>query len=414
MATGVAGAMLVDGVGRLSRGERPSVRDLFLTPGNIGRVTDQLARMRGAAMKVGQLVSMDPGEMLPPELAEIMARLRADADHMPPKQLRDVLDANWGRGWRQKFAKFDVRPIAAASIGQVHRATLPDGRVVAVKVQYPGVRASIDSDVANVGALMKMSGLVPTGMAVGPLLDEAKRQLREEADYAREAGELSHFGALLIGDDRFLVPGVVPELSTEDVLVMEFAEGVPIEDVASADQATRDHVAETLIALLLRELFEFRAMQTDPNFANYRYNPETGQIVLLDFGATRYFSTDLVAHYRALMAAGLNEDRAGLRTQALQIGFFDASNAPHHQDGVLDMMEIAFDLLRSREPVAPGDPELLRRMRAAGEALAMDREFVHVPPMDVLYLQRKFAGMFLLCAKLQARVALRPLLEAYL
>lgn len=414
LAGRVGGAMLVDGVSRFSRGERPGMRDLLLTPANIGRITDQLARMRGAAMKVGQLVSMDPGELLPPELADIMARLRADADHMPPRQLRDVLDANWGAGWRRRFASFDVRPLAAASIGQVHRARLPDGRELAIKVQYPGVRASIDSDVSNVGALMKMSGLVPTGLDTSPLLDEAKRQLHEEADYTREAGQLRRFAALLAGDERFVVPWVEEDLSTRDVLAMAFADGVAIESLETAEQAVRDQACGTLIALILRELFEFRAMQTDPNFANYRWHPTKGCLVLLDFGATRDFSYDLVEQYRDLMAAGMALDRDALRDCALRIGFFDETTAPHHQEAVMEMIMIAFGHLGARDPVDLGAPEFLRRMRRAGEVLAADRDFVHVPPMDVLYLQRKFAGTLLLCAKLRGRVRFRHLLEDYL
>ncbi|NKX42483.1 AarF/ABC1/UbiB kinase family protein, partial [Rhodobacteraceae bacterium R_SAG2] len=104
--------------------------------------------MRGAAMKLGQLLSMDAGDILPQEFAVILSRLRAEADFMPPRQLKQVLDQNWGEGWQKQFRRFDVRPIAAASIGQVHRAILPDGRDVAVKVQYPGIAQSIDSDLS--------------------------------------------------------------------------------------------------------------------------------------------------------------------------------------------------------------------------------------------------------------------------
>ena len=186
MTASVAGSMAVNGVTQLGKGQRPSWRELLLTPRNLHKITNQLAQMRGAAMKIGQLVSMDTGEMLPAELAQIMARLRADADYMPPAQLKQVLNAQWPQNWLSQFAKFDVRPIAAASIGQVHRARLKDGRDIAIKVQYPGIAESIESDVANVGTLMKMSGLLPKGFELKPYLHEAAQQLHEETDYARE------------------------------------------------------------------------------------------------------------------------------------------------------------------------------------------------------------------------------------
>ena len=168
MAAGVAGNMALNGLAQLGRGERPTARDLLMTPRNIQRVADELAKMRGAAMKVGQLLSMDTGDVLPPELADIMARLRADADFMPPRQLKQVLNAELGESWLKRFAGFDVHPIAAASIGQVHRANLKDGQELAIKVQYPGIARSIDSDVANVGRLIKLAGVMPPGFDLTP------------------------------------------------------------------------------------------------------------------------------------------------------------------------------------------------------------------------------------------------------
>ena len=191
LASGVAGGMLAEGARQFSQGRRPSVGDLLLTPANAVRVTEQLAQLRGAAMKVGQLISMDAGEMLPPELSDILARLRADARPMPQVQLKAALNRRWGRGWESRFTRFDFDPIAAASIGQVHRAQTLAGEDLAIKVQYPGVRNSIDSDVDNVATLLRLSGLLPRELDISPLLGEAKRQLHEEADYEREGQHLA-------------------------------------------------------------------------------------------------------------------------------------------------------------------------------------------------------------------------------
>lgn len=414
MAAGVAGNMALSGAVRYSKGQRPSMRDLLLQPSNVNRIADELARMRGAAMKLGQLISMDTGEMLPPELARIMARLRAQADFMPPAQLKQVLNAAWPQNWLQSFAHFDVRPIAAASIGQVHRATLKDGREVAVKVQYPGVAKSIDSDVANVAALIKISGLLPKGFEIDAYVEEARKQLHEETDYAAEAGHLRRFGELLAGDDRYTLPEFHEDWSTPNILTMTYLPSRDIEDAAALDQGTRDRMATELVDLMLRELFEFRLMQTDPNFANYRFAPESKRLILLDFGATRNLGEELVAQYRRLMRAGMRGDREGLRAAAIEIGFFLESTQDRHADRILNMMEMVFGAITRAPLYAFGDAQLTREMNREGEALSRDGFLPPPLPIDVLFLQRKFAGIFLLAAKLQAKVPVADLLESHL
>ena len=222
MGGGVAAGMIGEGLRRLARGERPALPDLLLTPTNARRVTDQLSRLRGAAMKLGQMLSMDAGDMLPPELTAILSQLRDAAHVMPPAQLSRQLAAAWGPDWRRRFAHFDPRPIAAASIGQVHRATLPSGQELAVKVQYPGVAASIDADIDNVAMLLRISGLLPAGLDVVPLLAEAKRQLHEEADYRREAAQMTRYADLLADDPRFVVPRPVEDMLHPAVIAMDY------------------------------------------------------------------------------------------------------------------------------------------------------------------------------------------------
>ena len=306
LAGGIAGGMLAEGARRLAAGERPRVSDLLLTPGNAMRLTEQLSKLRGAAMKLGQMISLDAGDLLPAELTAILARLRDSAHYMPPSQLNQVLIAEWGKDWRKRFARFEATPIAAASIGQVHRAVLPDGRIIAIKVQYPGVAASIDADVDNVATLLRLSSLLPDGLDIAPLLAEAKQQLREEADYLREAEQMRRYGALLAGNPAFIVPAPLPELSSDRILAMDFIPGTPIDTLQAADQPTRDRAMGNLLELVLRELFEFGFMQTDPNFANYRWQAESGRIVLLDFGAARPVPEATIAAYRRLMLAGLD------------------------------------------------------------------------------------------------------------
>lgn len=414
LGAGVAGRVAAGGAAEIGRGRRPVLRDLMLTPANVRRVTGELAQMRGAALKLGQLVSMEGGDLLPPELAGIMARLREDAEHMPPKQLRRVLDAQWRPGWIREFERFDVRPLAAASIGQVHRARPRGGCELAIKVQYPGVAASIDSDVANVGALLRMSGLLPRGFDLGPYLGEARAQLRAETDYAAEARHMARFGALLAGEERFRVPEPAPEWSTGAVLAMTFEPGRPIEEAARAPQAVRDTLARDLIDLTLRELLEFGVMQTDPNFANYRWDEAGGRIVLLDFGAVREVGAGPADLHRRLLRAGLAGDAGALRDLAEEVGVVGAATPSGHARRLLGMGEAVFAELRAPGPVDFGTSDLPRRLREEGIALAEDGFAPPPVPAELLHLQRKFAGMFLLAARLGARVPVRSLVEARL
>ncbi len=413
LASGVVGGMLAEGARQLAQGKRPAFSDLLLTPGNARRVAEQLAQLRGAAMKVGQLLSMDAGDLLPSELSDILSRLRSDAHPMPMSQLVAVLNESWGKGWEARFERFSFTPLAAASIGQVHAAQGKDGQRLAIKVQYPGVRESISSDVDNVATLLRMSGLLPHGMDVAPLLQEAKLQLQNEADYLQEATHLRRFQQLLADSPDFLVPRGYTELSTPNILVMSFADGGPIETLEHAPQAERDRVITLLFGLLLREVFEFQCVQTDPNFANYRYQQETGKIVLLDFGATRLFSRNSSEAFRKLLVAGLRDDRAAISEAALDVGYFQPETLPKHRLLLTDLISQACEPLRHNGEYDFATSDLAGRLRDAGWQLGTDRNFWHTPPVDVLFLHRKMGGLYMLAAKLKAKVNVRCLFEPY-
>ncbi|WP_245162389.1 AarF/ABC1/UbiB kinase family protein [Brevundimonas sp. AJA228-03] len=414
LASGVAGGMLAEGARQFSQGKRPTVGDLLLTPANAVRVTEQLAQLRGAAMKVGQLISMDAGEMLPPELSDILSRLRADARPMPQVQLKAALNRRWGRGWEARFQRFDFDPVAAASIGQVHRALTREGEDLAVKVQYPGVRNSIDSDVDNVATLLRVSGLLPRELDVTPLLGEAKRQLHEEADYEREGQHLARFGALLADHPDVVVPALHAGLTRPDVLAMTYLSGDPVEDLIAAPQAQRDQVATVLMQLLLRELFEFGLMQTDPNFANYRHEATTGRIVLLDFGATREIRPEVAEGYRIFLKAALDDDRDGAIEAARRIGFFDDRALSKDRAGLEAMFDLAMAPFRAPGPFDFGDTAVVGQLRTRGMTFAEDRAVWHIPPIDTLFIQRKLGGIYLLAARLKARVDVRAILQPWL
>lgn len=413
LMTRVASGMLAEGARQIASGNRPVARDLLLTPANVRRVAEKLSHLRGAAMKLGQLLSMDAGDLMPPEMAELLSTLRAGATPMPMLQLAGVLEDSLGEQWQDQFQQFSFTPIAAASIGQVHRAVDHHGNELALKVQYPGIARSIDSDVDNVITLLKISRLLPEGVIADDLVEEAKLQLHAEADYLLEAGHLQEYRQLLSDDASFRVPLYFPELSSRNLLTMSYEEGVPVEALLEYPLSERNRCAELLLSLLFRELFEFGRVQTDPNFANFMYDPKTSQLVLLDFGATRHYRPDLVDAYQHLFSAGLRQDREGLLKAATQIGYFHTEITESQQQAVLQLFELAMEPLRA-EQYDFGSTDLASRLRDQGMALSLQEGYWHSPPVDALFLHRKLAGLYLLFARLKVSLACRDILKPWL
>jgi predicted unusual protein kinase regulating ubiquinone biosynthesis (AarF/ABC1/UbiB family) len=403
--------MLAEGARRLAKGEIPKVEEMILTPGNATRLADRLAHLRGAAMKMGQMISMDAGDLLPPELADILASLRDRANFMPTRQLDAVLKEQWGGDWRKQFKWFNPRPIAAASIGQVHKAMTRDGQELAIKVQYPGVADSIDSDVDNVATLLRISGVLPDELDISGLLAAAKEQLKEEADYLREGEQMRLYAERLAGEEGFVIPTLHQELTRERILAMSFEEGVPIEQLADQPQDERNQVFERMVRLVARELFEFGVMQTDPNFANFHYRKETGEIVLLDFGATREVSPESQRGYRSLLEAGLAADPDAVKKAAFDAGFVNQAALERHPDRIDRMIDIIINEMNRDAPFDFGDRSFVPVLMEDGMKIAEDKRAWHLPPTDTMFVQRKVSGTAMLGARLKAVVNLRAIIE---
>ncbi len=414
LAAGIAGNVVAGGVLDLASGKRPRMSDLMLTPANARKVTGKLAEMRGAAMKLGQLLSMDSGDFVPPELADILARLRADAEPMTDAQLAKILVKQWGENWQTTLSAFDSRPIAAASIGQVHRARSLDGRNLAIKIQYPDIAGSIDSDVENASLLLKASGLMPRHIDIKPLLTEAKMQLHDEADYVREAAYLLRYADALRGDPDFMIPEILAELSTPQILAMTYLPGIPIEQVAARSQMERDRVAHTLMDLVLRELFDFGVMQSDPNLANYLYDPESGKIILLDFGAARDVSPEIEQFYRKMLFAGVTGDETQLRSALQDFGLIDDQMDVAHVRSVTALFDMIIEPMLHNGTFDFGDNTLMRSIRDQGLSLLYNRANWRLPPAELFFIQRKLGGMYHLAARLRARVDVGALLRRHL
>lgn len=411
---GVAGGMVAEGARRLASGENISARDLILTPGNVQRLTDRLSHLRGAAMKMGQMISLDAGDFLPPELSRILATLRDQANFMPTRQLDQVLRSEWGPDWRKQFRWFNPRPIAAASIGQVHKALTRDGEELAIKVQYPGVAKSIDSDVDNVMTLLKVAGFAPPELEMGKLMAAAKQQLHEEADYEREGAQMALYREQLAGVEGFVVPRLHEGLTRGSILAMSFEDGVSIEELGSEPPERRDQVFARLIRLVARELFDFGVMQTDPNFANFRYRRDTGEIVLLDFGACRPVNPAVANGYRRMLDAGLRGNAEQVLAATIEAGFMMPIVAEKHPERVNRMIDIVINEMREDAPFDFGDRAFIPLLRDEGFAIAQDKDTWAFPPIETLFVQRKVSGTALLGARLKAKVSIRRITEEVL
>ncbi|MEL6339811.1 MAG: AarF/ABC1/UbiB kinase family protein [Myxococcota bacterium] len=392
-------------------GENPGL----MTVAGARGLARRLSRLRGAAMKLGQMMSMGSDQVIPPEIAEALSVLRAAADAMPRGQVTEVLVKNFGLDWEKHFAAFDFEPMASASIGQVHRATLPDGAEVALKIQYPGVRASIDSDVDNLASLLRLGRFLPGEVDFEDLIQETKRQLRHEADYRHEAENTRRYRAQFAGYPGIAIPRVFDALCTDEILTTAYLRGAPL--LESAQQLAsdkRDALAEKLLHVTCSELFVHRFMQTDPNPGNFLYRESDGALVLLDFGACDAIDDRLASNYAGMTRALLNGDRTALDRAMEAIGFFAPDDDRQLREDLLDFVELSAEPIRCHGRYDFGNTDLPERARVMGLKLAKSHRLVRTPPPETLFIQRKIGGAFLLVNRLSARVAVRSLLDKML
>ena len=407
---------LTEGAKRLAGSLPADPSSVFLTTKRATKLASRLAEMRGAAMKLGQLMSLEGDDLLPPEFAEALAVLRSTADSMPLTQLRRALGRAYGKGWEARFREFDFEALAAASIGQVHVARTCEGDELALKIQYPGVARSIDSDVNNLASVLKMARILPVDLDISKIIAEAKRQLKQEADYESEARHLERYRELVHDEPNVRVPHHHPDFSTRHVLAMDRMHGRPIEDLRSPEypQSLRDEIGTTLQRLMFRELFEFRFMQTDPNFANYLFDPETGALVLLDFGSAREFEVEFVENFRRIARAMIAEDHGGIREAAIAIGYLSGKEPASRQDAVAALIAMAGEPLRHEGAYDFKASQLAARARDAGFDLVFREGFNRAPPPETIFLHRKLGGTFLLCSRIKARIDTASLIEPFL
>lgn len=396
-------------------------------------LADELGRLKGSVMKVGQLLALYGEQFhLPEEAVEALRTLQADSPPLAWSALEPVLRAELGET-RLAELEVDPEPLAAASLGQVHRARHRiDGRALCIKIQYPGVAEAIDSDLDTMGLLLMFSQMLPIGFDSRELLGEIRGMLHQEVDYRLELAAVRQFRELLAGDDRFRVPEPFPEYSNQRVLTLSYEPGLPVEspDVQALDQSRRNRLSEAALDLFLREFFEWGLVQTDPHFGNYRVQlgPTSDQdrLVLLDFGAVRHFSDAFLRAYYEMVRGAFWKDKERVRQAAVTLNFLPESATASTADNLAEMCFLVVEPFEAPDDEGPGRAwrtadgayrwgasDLPKRVALAASKASLSFSF-RVPPKEFLFLHRKLGGVFVFLATLDAELDARPLLRRYM
>lgn len=391
--------------------ERREALDRQLELRTAEQVAATLGNLKGALMKLGQMASyLDQG--LPEPVRDALSQLQADAPPMSVELVDATVAAELGAPPADRFAEWDPTPIAAASIGQVHRAITHDGRAVAVKVQYPGVDRAIRDDLGNADAIFGALAWMFPGLDPGPVVAELRERVVEELDYRTEARHQRYFADHYRGHPAIHVPAVVDELSTARVLTTELAEGVRFDDVLEWSQHERDLAAETIYRFAFGSLYRLGAFNGDPHPGNYLFRPG-GRVTFLDFGLVKRFSPDELAGFaRMITAMVLHHDPAEFRRVVEDLGLLRVG-APVTDDQVADYFSHFYEFVRVDGAYTIDDAyasATVRRMFDASGPHAPVMRAANVPP-EFVVIQRINLGLYAIFGRLGATANWRRIAE---
>jgi predicted unusual protein kinase regulating ubiquinone biosynthesis (AarF/ABC1/UbiB family) len=359
---------------------------------NAQRVVAGSKELRGAFMKLTQMLSMR-NDLFPAEALEVLSVVQSSVPPMPYEQIRGLLTEELGAPPEERFRRFEREAFAAASLGQVHRAELPAGDPVVVKVQYPGVADTVRQDVKNIKALLR----VFTGIARDVMRQDVDRdevaaeleaRLHEELDYLNEAANLERFRSLLADDDEVMIPRLYREFTTRRVITMEYLEGYPIQDIMApgVDRELQDWVGIKLYRLLWRQVLDFGMLHTDPHPGNYlvTHHPRLG---ILDFGSVRVFEPEIRRGYRRLAHALLAHDDDEIGGAMLDLGFMAPGDDPRP---LVEMIHIVCEPLVRDVPFDPNGFDIMERAGRVAQ-LALAHRIFRTPAHHV-FLMRALLG----------------------
>lgn len=377
-------------------------------------IVESLGKLKGAAMKAGQLLSIELRDLLPPEAIQILQTLQDQAAPVSWDEIRSILEEELGREALQALT-IEETPLASASIGQVHRAlwTRPGHAPVelVLKVQFRGIAGTIDSDLALLERIARLFVSVQRKeIDLSAVFAELRTVLVQETDYRQEADSLERYRELAHRVRGLRVPEVFRELSTGRVLALSYERGLKLDAFLAQEPLApaRQRVAAQLLDLYFREFFEWGLVQTDANFANFLFRPESGELVLLDFGATRAYDDAFRARYRALLVACRAEDFPETLRQAGELGLIDPREGPESQAALFALLRTVLSVFSdAAQPVDFRDRKLADDSSARLFAFyrGLQRS---APPAQLLFLHRKLGGVYALGKALGARLDLLP------
>jgi predicted unusual protein kinase regulating ubiquinone biosynthesis (AarF/ABC1/UbiB family) len=380
---------------------------------NATRIVETLGEMKGAAMKVGQMLSLHEG-LLPPEVAEVLRALQKEAPRAPSEVMRFEVEGSLGGSIEDLFAEFESEAYAAASIGQVHRARMADGRRVAVKVQYPAIDEIVKADLGNLKKLFAgLFGLF-VDLDFEPVWRELRDRLLEELDYTHEAQNMREMAELHRDVPEIIIPAVVDERSSAHVLTMEYLEGIPPDEACSDRHPAelRDAWGAVLFEFMLRGLFESRTLHADPNLANFSFL-EDGRVIVYDFGCTKRVPEPIAAGYAALFLASLDGRADDIPEVLRRMGVRTQGGEPLPHDLVDPYVELFSEILRDDPPYTYGEDEdlyeKLMHLGMSNWSRAMDIQF----PEDIIFIDRTLGGHFGNLSRLHATAAWGELVRKY-